>query len=134
VGKGGTFVRGYGKITSPKTVEVNGDTYVARRGIVVATGTLAAVPPIPGLTDTPFWTNHEFVQVEQLPESLIVLGAGAIGTELGQVMNRFGVKVTIIEGAAHILPRNEPEVSEVLGEVFAAEGIEVHVGQFAKNR
>jgi pyruvate/2-oxoglutarate dehydrogenase complex dihydrolipoamide dehydrogenase (E3) component len=131
VGKGGTFVRGRAVVTGPKTVEVNGDTYVARKGIVVATGTLAAVPPIPGLADTPYWTNHEIVETEVLPESMIVLGGGAIGAELGQVMNRFGVKVRVIEGTKGLLPRNEPEAGEVLAEVFAAEGIEVHLGQFA---
>ncbi len=133
VGKGGTFVRGKGVITGPNTVEVNGETYVASKGIVVATGTLAAVPPIPGLADTPYWTNHGIVETEVLPKSLIVLGGGAIGAELGQVMRRFGVDVSVIEGADRLLPRNEPEAGDVLREVFEAEGIKVHVGQFASN-
>jgi pyruvate/2-oxoglutarate dehydrogenase complex dihydrolipoamide dehydrogenase (E3) component len=133
VGKGGTFVRGRGVITGPNTVEVNGETYVASRGIVVATGTLAAVPPIPGLAETPYWTNHGIIETEVLPKSLIVLGGGAIGTELGQAVSRFGVKVSVIEGDKRLLPRNEPEVGEVLAEVFAAEGIDVHLGQFASN-
>ena len=131
VGKGGTFIRGYAKITAPGTVEVNGDTYTASRGIVVATGTLAAVPAIPGLADTPYWTNHHVMQVKELPESLIVLGAGAIGAELAQVMARFGVKVTMIEGEERLLPKNEPEAGDALREVFEAEGMVVHVGEFA---
>lgn len=133
VGKGGTFVRGRGVITGPNTVEVNGETYVASKGIVVATGTLAAVPPIPGLAETPYWTNHGIVETEVLPKSLIVLGGGAIGAELGQVMSRFGVEVSIIEGAERLLPRNEPEAGDTLAEVFTAEGIDVHLGQFASN-
>lgn len=133
VGKGGTFVRGRGIITGPNTVEVNGDTYVASKGIVVATGTLAAVPPIPGLAETPYWTNHGIIETEVLPKSLIVLGGGAIGAELGQVMGRFGVKVSIIEGAERLLPRNEPEAGDTLAEVFRAEGIDVHLGQFASS-
>ena len=133
VGKGGTFVRGYGRITAPNTVEVNGDTYAARKGIVVATGTLAAVPPIPGLAETPYWTNHGIIETETLPASLIVLGGGAIGAELGQVMARFGVEVSIIEGADRLLPRNEPEAGDTLAEVFAAEGINVHLGQSASS-
>ncbi len=131
VGKGGTFVRGRGVITGKNTVEVNGDTYVASKGIVVATGTLAAVPPIPGLADTPYWTNHGIVETETLPESMIVLGAGAIGAELGQAVSRFGVKVSMIEGADRLMPNAEPEASEVLAEVFNAEGIDTYVGQFA---
>ncbi len=133
LGKGGTFVRGRGVITGPNTVEVNGEAYVASRGIVVATGTLAAVPPIPGLAETPYWTNHEIIETEVLPRSLIVLGGGAIGAELGQAVSRFGVKVSVIEGDKRLLPRNEPEVSDVLAEVFAAEGIDVHIGQFASS-
>ena len=131
VAKGGLFVRGYANITGPRSVEVNDTTYLASRGIVVATGTLAAVPPIPGLADTPYWTNHDIVEVEELPESLIVLGGGAIGTELAQVMARFGVQVSVVEGVDHLLPRNEPEAGKVLREVFEAEGITVHTGQFA---
>ena len=133
VGKGGTFVRGYAKITGPNTVEVDGETYVAERGIVVATGTLAQVPPIPGLADSPYWTNHEIIQTEVLPETMIVIGGGAIGAELGQVMSRFGVKVSVIEGTDHLLPQNEPEAGEVLKEVFEAEGIDVYLGQFARS-
>jgi pyruvate/2-oxoglutarate dehydrogenase complex dihydrolipoamide dehydrogenase (E3) component len=133
VGKGGTFVRGYAKITGPNTVEVDGETYVAERGIVVATGTLAQVPPIPGLVDSPYWTNHEIIQTEVLPETMVVIGGGAIGAELGQVMSRFGVKVSVIEGTDHLLPQNEPEAGEVLREVFEAEGIEVYLGQFARS-
>jgi pyruvate/2-oxoglutarate dehydrogenase complex dihydrolipoamide dehydrogenase (E3) component len=133
VGKGGTFVRGYATITEPGTVDVDGATYIASRGLVVATGTLAAVPPIPGLADTPYWTNHDIVETEELPASLIVLGGGAIGTELAQVMARFGVQVTVIEGLDHLLPRNEPEVGQVVREVFEAEGITVHTGQFASS-
>lgn len=130
--KGGTFVRGYATITAPGTVEVDGSTFVARKGIVVATGTQAAVPPIDGLADTPFWTNHDAIEAKELPDSLIVLGGGAIGVELGQVMARFGVTVTVLEGLDRLLPRNEPEAGEALAEVFEAEGISVHTGQFAE--
>lgn len=131
VGKGGNFVRGYATITGPRAVEANGEVYVASRGIVVATGTLAAVPPIPGLADTPFWTNHDIVEAKELPGSLVVLGGGAIGTELAQAVARFGVNVSVIEGMDRLLPRHEPEAGETLAEVFTAEGIGVHTGQFA---
>lgn len=131
VGKGGTFIRGYAKITGPNQVEVEGRTIQASKGIVIATGTLAAVPPIPGLADTPFWTNQTIVQTKELPETLTVLGGGPIGSEMAQVMSRFGVKVTLIEGADRLLVRNEPEAGEVLKEAFEAEGITVMTGQFA---
>ncbi len=65
VGKGGTFVRGRGRLVAADTVEVDGHRYRATRRIVVATGTTAAVPPIPGLADTPYWTNHQAIEVER---------------------------------------------------------------------
>lgn len=125
VGKGGTFVRGRGRLVSHDTVEVDGHRYRATRAVVVATGTTAAVPPIPGLADTPYWTNHQAVEVEQLPSSIIVLGGGAIGAELAQVYARFGVEVTIVEALDRLLPLEEPEVGELLADVFRSEGIDV---------
>ena len=133
VGKGGTFVRGRGVITGPKTVQVDDETYVASKGIVIATGTAAAVPPIDGIEGTPFWTNKEIIETEELPESLIVLGGGVIGLELGQTMSRFGVRVTVVEGEKSLLSTFEPEVGEVLTEVLRGEGVEVHAGQFAES-
>ncbi|NQU38124.1 MAG: FAD-dependent oxidoreductase, partial [Actinobacteria bacterium] len=101
VGKGGTFVRGRGKVTGTDTVEANGQQFHARRAIVIATGTHAAIPPIPGLAGTPFWTNREAIAATEAPSSLIVVGGGAIGAELAQVFARFGTAVTIVEGAAN---------------------------------
>lgn len=130
--KGGTFVRGHGRLTAPDTVEVDGRRFVASRAVVVATGTTAAIPPIPGLAETPFWTNHEAVEAEQLPGSIVVLGGGAIGVELAQVFARFGVAVTVVEAADRLVPAEEPAAGELLAEVFRAEGIEVVTGVAAE--
>ncbi len=92
------------------------------------TGTTAAVPPIPGLADTPFWTNREALKAEQAPASLIVIGGGAIGLELAQAYARFDTEVTVLEVAPRILAPEEPESSELLAKVFEAEGIGVHAG------
>src|SRR2546423_2331903 len=123
--KGGTFVRGAGKLAGPGKVSVNGTTYAASRAIVISTGTSPVVPPIPGLDRVTYWTNREAVKVEQLPESLVILGGGAIGVELAQVFARFGVKVSIIEGMDRVLAMEEPEASAVLAEVLQREGIEL---------
>lgn len=128
VGKGGQFIRGRGRVVGPKTVVVGDQTFVASTGIVLATGTSPAVPPIPGLADVDYWTNREAVSAKQLPVSLIVLGAGAIGAEIGQVASRFGTKVTVVEALAHVLPNEEPEAAAVVAEAWAAEGIDVHTG------
>ncbi len=131
VGAGGTFVRGRGRLDGPGKVVVGDDTYTARRAVVVATGTRAVVPPIPGLADTPFWTNREAISAETAPESLIVLGGGAIGAELAQAFSRFGTEVTLIEGAQRILALEEPESSRVLTGVLQAEGLTIVTGSYA---
>jgi pyruvate/2-oxoglutarate dehydrogenase complex dihydrolipoamide dehydrogenase (E3) component len=131
-GKGGTFVRGTGRIVGPGRVSVDGQEYAARRAIVVNTGTAPAVPPIDGLDQIEFWTNREALEATELPRSIIVLGGGAIGCELAQVFARFGVEVTVVEGADRLLPPEEPEASEVLAKVFAGDGIRVHTGVQAK--
>lgn len=130
-GKGGVFVRGEGRILGPGTVGAGGREFEASRAIVVASGTRAAVPPIPGLADTPFWTNREIIEAKELPSSLAVLGGGAIGAELAQAVARFGVEVTVIEALDRLLPLEEPEASEVVTGVFEAEGIAVRAGVVA---
>ncbi|MET1059008.1 MAG: NAD(P)/FAD-dependent oxidoreductase [Nocardioides sp.] len=125
---GARFVRGRGVITGPGQVDVGGDTYVARKGVVVNTGTAPAVPPIDGLAETPYWTNRDAVRLTELPASLIVIGGGAIGAELAQVFATFGVRVTVVEMAEHLLPSDEPEAGRALEEAFAADGIQVLTG------
>jgi pyruvate/2-oxoglutarate dehydrogenase complex dihydrolipoamide dehydrogenase (E3) component len=128
-GKGGHFLRGHGKLTGPHTVAVTtADGIVeleARRGIVINTGTDPAIPPIDGLAATPYWTNRDIVQAEQVPRSMIILGGGAIGAELAQVFARFGTAVTVVEAAARLLPLEEPETGELIERIFTAEGIKV---------
>jgi pyruvate/2-oxoglutarate dehydrogenase complex dihydrolipoamide dehydrogenase (E3) component len=135
-GKGGHFVRGRGRITGRGEVSV--DTadgvrvFQARRGILVNTGTEPKVPPIPGLAGTPYWTNREAIETEQVPQSLIVLGGGAVGTELAQVFARFGAQVTVVEALPRLLPADEPEAGDLLATVFEREGIAVRLGARAE--
>jgi len=128
-GKGGTFVRGRGRLVAPGQVEVEGGpTFTAARAVVLATGTAPSIPPIEGLAATPYWTNHGAVEAEAVPESLIVLGGGAIGAELAQVFARFGAAVTVVEAADHLLPQEEPEAGALVADAFAADGIDVVTG------
>jgi pyruvate/2-oxoglutarate dehydrogenase complex dihydrolipoamide dehydrogenase (E3) component len=123
--KGGQLFRGHGRIIAPGEVTVGADLLRARRGIIIATGTSPAIPPIPGLAGTPYWTNHEAIETELVPGSLIVLGGGAIGAELAQVFARFGAAVTVVEALGQLLPAEEPEAGALLAEVFGREGIGV---------
>lgn len=126
--KGGTFVRGAAKLIDKDTVAVAERVLKARTAIVVATGTHALIPPIPGLAGTPFWTNREAISAETPPESLIVIGGGAIGSELAQVFARFGSSVTVVEAAPTLVTQEEPAAGELLAQVFETEGIAVHTG------
>jgi pyruvate/2-oxoglutarate dehydrogenase complex dihydrolipoamide dehydrogenase (E3) component len=128
VGKGGRFIRGFGRLAGPGRVEVAGEVFQARRGVVIGTGTAPAVPPIEGLAGTPYWTNREAIEAEEVPDSLLILGGGAIGLELAQVYARFGATVTVVEALDRLLAMEEPEASSLLAKVFAAEGIEAVTG------
>lgn len=128
IGKGGRFVRGRGRLLGARRVEVpEKGIFEARRGVVLATGSSAAIPPIEGLDQTPYWTNREAVSTAKLPASLIVLGAGAVGVELGQTLARFGVAVTIVEAATRPLAQEEPEAGELLGDRLRASGVRLYL-------
>ncbi|MDI2032247.1 NAD(P)/FAD-dependent oxidoreductase [Saccharopolyspora sp. TS4A08] len=125
---GGRLVRGVGRITAPGEVTVGDQVLRARRGIVLNPGTEPAIPPIEGLAGTPYWTNREVVSIEQLPDSLIVLGGGPVGLEFAQVFARFGCEVTVLEARPQLLPLAEPEAAEVVTDRLLAEGVHVRVG------
>ena len=127
-GKGGIFARGRGVLDGPGRVVVGDDVYVAGRGVVIATGTSPALPPITGLADSQPWTNRDIVKIRETPASLIVLGGGAIGLELAQALSRFGTKVTVVEALDRILAPEEPETSELLTTVLRDEGVEIRTG------
>jgi pyruvate/2-oxoglutarate dehydrogenase complex dihydrolipoamide dehydrogenase (E3) component len=128
VGKGVTFVRGWARLEGGGKVSVRDELFEATKAIVLNPGTRAWAPPIDGLADTPYWTNREAIETETVPKSLIVIGGGAIGLELGQVFLRFGSAVTTIEAAPRLLVLEEPESSELITKVLTDEGMTVHTG------
>src|SRR5215472_1956193 len=125
---GGSFVRGHGMLDGPGRVRVGDQVFRARRGVVIATGTAPAVPPIPGLADVPYWTNRDAVKAEMAPGSLVVLGGGAVGLEMAQAFSRFGSTVTVVEEGDRILVHEEPEASATLTGVMRDDGIDVRTG------
>jgi pyruvate/2-oxoglutarate dehydrogenase complex dihydrolipoamide dehydrogenase (E3) component len=123
------IVRGHGRLDGPGVVRVerDGATTVLRaaRGVLLNTGTEPLRPPIPGLADTPYWTNRETMRATEVPDRLVVVGGGPNGLELAQVFARYGARVTLLELADRIAASEEPEASEALTTVFGEEGIEV---------
>jgi pyruvate/2-oxoglutarate dehydrogenase complex dihydrolipoamide dehydrogenase (E3) component len=125
---GAKLFRGEGKLTNPRTVAVGSEQLVARRAVVIANGSTAAVPPIPGLDTVEFWTNRQAAIPRELPASLAILGGGAIGVELGQAFARLGSQVTIIEAGPTFLGLEEPEAGAALRPHLEADGIVLMIG------
>lgn len=114
------------RFVDAREVELDDGTRLRGKHFAVATGTRPWIPDIPGLDRVPFWTNETFFDDQgTAPASLLVLGGGPIGCELGQVMARLGVRVTIVTDVDRLLPRDDREASGVLEETLAAEGVEI---------
>lgn len=100
--------------------------------IVIATGSDPAMPPLDGLSELDdVWTNRNATAVKELPRSLLILGGGPVGVEIGQALSRMGVEVTIVETEATLLPREAPAVGEALAEALTAGEIELRLGEYA---
>lgn len=116
-------------------VQVSSEGEAARehlaRKVLVATGSAAALPPIPGIETVDALTSTTAMALEALPASMVVLGGGPVGVELGQTFARFGVKVVIVQRGVHLLPGEDPEIADLLREALESEGIEVHTGTAA---
>jgi len=123
--RGVALVRGHARVTGERTVQVGDETLVARRAVVIATGTEPLVPPIPGLREAHPWTNREAVTAEEVPPSLVVLGGGTVGVEMADAFASFGSRVTVIEAGPRVLAREEPFAGDEVCAAFAEAGIEV---------
>ena len=130
-GLGVDVVLGEARVTSPWSVEVNGAT-INSRNIVIATGGKPLVPPIEGIAEVDYYTSDNLWDMRSKPRRLAVLGGGPIGSELAQAFARFGVEVTQVEMLPRILAREDPEISELVQERFASEGVRVLTGHKAK--
>jgi pyruvate/2-oxoglutarate dehydrogenase complex dihydrolipoamide dehydrogenase (E3) component len=132
--KGIAVIRGTGRLTGERAVEVqaaDGATQrlQAARAIVLATGSTAVIPPVPGLAEARPWDNRAATSAKEVPRRLLVLGGGAVGVEMAQAFKRLGSEeVIVLEGADRLLAREEPFAGEEMRAAFAAEGIAVFTG------
>ena len=122
-GFGVRVIRAFGTFTGPQTVQA-GDYEITARRIIIATGSGPFVPPIPGLAETPHYTNEDIFDLRAQPKHLLIIGGGPIGMEMAQAHRRLGSQVTVIEGAK-ALGKDDPEIAEIALAKLRGEGIEI---------
>jgi pyruvate/2-oxoglutarate dehydrogenase complex dihydrolipoamide dehydrogenase (E3) component len=120
---GAQVIFGRPRFVDEHMVEVNGTSISAAKW-VIATGSSPAVPPIPGLADTPHLTNREIFYMDTLPASMIMLGAGPIGIEMAQAFNRLGARVTVINRSPRILGKEDKDMADTVMQIMANEGVQ----------
>jgi pyruvate/2-oxoglutarate dehydrogenase complex dihydrolipoamide dehydrogenase (E3) component len=120
-GLGVTVLREHARFTGPDEV-VAGESRIRARRFVVATGSMAFVPPLPGLADLFYYTNESIFDVDRLPEHLLIMGGGPIGCELAQAFARLGAKVSIVE-MLDLMPKDDPELVEVVRRALKKDGV-----------
>jgi pyruvate/2-oxoglutarate dehydrogenase complex dihydrolipoamide dehydrogenase (E3) component len=123
-----TVVRGRGRLEGERRVAVGDEVLVAEKGVVLATGSGAVMPPIPGLAEARPWSNREATTASSVPESLVILGGGVVGVELAQAWNSLGSRVALVEGLPRLIAREEPFASEQVEAALRASGVDVRTG------
>jgi pyruvate/2-oxoglutarate dehydrogenase complex dihydrolipoamide dehydrogenase (E3) component len=121
------LVRGRGCVVRPGVVAV-GERDLPYEKLVVATGSVPAIPPIPGLEEVGYWTNRDATRTHEVPEGIAVIGAGPVGCELAQFFRRMGARVFLLDAAERLLPRDDEDASALLQAALEAEGVEIRVG------
>ena len=122
-----TFLRGHARFAGPHSVAVDGRSLEAER-IFINVGCRALVPDIPGVKDVPFLTNTTMMELDHLPEHLVIVGGSYIGLEFAQMYRRFGSKVTVVERAPGIIAREDDDVSSEIRAILEREGIAIRTG------
>ena len=121
-----TLYRGHARFESPNTVTVNGDTLQAER-IFINVGARAFAPDMPGLSEVEYLTNSSMMDVDFLPDHLIIIGGSYIGLEFGQMYRRFGSEVTIVERLPRLIARDDEDVTDTVQQILEGEGVEVRL-------
>jgi pyruvate/2-oxoglutarate dehydrogenase complex dihydrolipoamide dehydrogenase (E3) component len=122
-----TLIRGQARFTAPRTLDVGGRTLQADK-IFINVGGRAVVPDIPGVKDVPFLTNTSMMDIDRVPEHLVIVGGSYIGLEFAQMYRRFGARVTVIEKFPKLLPREDEDVVAEVRAILEREGVAIHLG------
>jgi pyruvate/2-oxoglutarate dehydrogenase complex dihydrolipoamide dehydrogenase (E3) component len=128
---GAEIVKGTARIVAPGRIDVDGQE-LAYDELMVATGSVPVMPPIEGLAEVSAWTSREGTSAEAVPESLIVIGGGAVGCELSQFYARAGSRVALVQSGDYLLPRIDREAGDLLAGLFEEEGIDVRLNASAE--
>jgi pyruvate/2-oxoglutarate dehydrogenase complex dihydrolipoamide dehydrogenase (E3) component len=129
--RGVSVVRGRGRLDGERRVVVGDDTLVARRAVVVATGSKSLLPPIPGLAESRPWTNIEATTAQAAPRRLVILGGGVVGVEMAQAWSALGSKVTLVHRGSRLIEREEEFASEQVAGGLRDSGVEIRLGASA---
>jgi pyruvate/2-oxoglutarate dehydrogenase complex dihydrolipoamide dehydrogenase (E3) component len=132
-GVGIDVVRGRGRLAGVRSVEVTAAdgsvrTIQARQAVILATGTTAAIPPVPGLAQARPWISRDATNLVEVPGRVAIIGGGVVGCEAATWLSALGAEVTIIQSGQHLLPRNEPFAHELVSKRFAEAGVRVRTG------
>jgi dihydrolipoamide dehydrogenase len=128
--RGVTVIKDIGRLAGPGRIAAGG-RLLETDSIIVATGAEAIVPPIPGLAEAGFWTNREATDLTAIPQSVVIIGGGVVGIELGQFLARFDSHVTIVQGPPRLADREAPEIGDALADILEQDGIELRLGAHA---
>jgi len=135
--RGVTLVRGHGRLDGERRVTVGDEALVARKAVVVATGSAAAIPPLPGLAESRPWTNIEATTAKHVPGRLAILGGGVVGVEMAQAWAALGSQVTLVHRGDRLIEREEPFAGEQVADALREYGVdlrfETSVASVARN-
>jgi dihydrolipoamide dehydrogenase len=130
--RGIALYRGRGRLVGERRVRVGDEEIEARRAVMLAGGTLPALPPIPGLDRFEPWTNRDATTTKRVPERLVIVGGGVVGSEMSQAFQSLGAKVTLVEGERRLLPREEEFACAQVTEALEGHGVDIRTGQKAE--
>ncbi len=122
-----TLIRGHARFTAPRTLDVDGRALKADR-VFLNVGGRALVPDIPSLKDVPFLTNSSMMELDRVPEHLVIIGGSYIGLEFAQMYRRFGSKVTVVEKSEHLLTREDDDIAAEIRAILEREGVVIRTG------